>query len=140
MPATGKRRASPRACFQLWPASVRPAGSPVAWGVAAALALPSRAVAASGSYSVVLKPGLSALDVRTRLAHLRHVEPDAPMQAATQTVLFDITRVGGLLSSTAKIDGIDERINLDVAVRDTGLDLTPRAVCEDPAPACSGGK
>jgi len=61
-----------------------------------------------------------------------YVEPDAPMQTAAavqppQSVPFPIRRVGGLLSPTAKIDGIDgidERVNIDVAVLDTGIDLS----------------
>ena len=49
--------------------------------------------------------------------------PPAPAQQA-QVVPFPVTRVGGLQSPTAKIDGIDERVNVDVAVLDSGIDVT----------------
>lgn len=49
--------------------------------------------------------------------------PPAPAQQA-QVVPFAVTRVGGLKSPTAKIDGIDERVNVDVAVLDSGIDVT----------------
>ncbi len=64
-----------------------------------------------------------------------YVQTDDPVDAAGQTspppptqfpqfVPPSIKRIGGLLSPTAKIDGIDERVNLDVAVLDSGIDLS----------------
>src|SRR5262245_45017242 len=49
--------------------------------------------------------------------------PPPPAQQA-QIVPFPVTRVGGLQSPTAKIDGVDERVDVDVAVLDSGIDLT----------------
>ena len=44
--------------------------------------------------------------------------PEQPPQFVTSGV----RRVGGLSSPTAKIDGLDERVDVDVAVLDTGID------------------
>ncbi len=51
------------------------------------------------------------------------VEQDRVVQAAAQTTPTGINRVDAELSATAKINGIDERVNVDVAVLDTGVDL-----------------
>ncbi len=48
---------------------------------------------------------------------------DTPPQPA-QVTSNAIKRIGGLLSPTAKIDGIDERVNVDIAILDTGIDPT----------------
>jgi subtilisin family serine protease len=41
-----------------------------------------------------------------------------------QSVPSGVTRIGAHTSPTAKIDGVDERVNVDVAVIDTGIDTT----------------
>jgi subtilisin family serine protease len=46
----------------------------------------------------------------------------APNLNKRQEIPTGVRRIGGLLSPTAKIDGRDERVNVDVAVIDTGLD------------------
>lgn len=126
--------------------------------IGALLVVPAVAASGSGSYIVVLKPQVSALDEAKALGALPtnvyrsalngyaanlsqaqlakaladpavlYVQADDTLSAATtpapQIVPFPITRVGGLLSPTAKIDGLDERINIDVAVLDTGIDLS----------------
>jgi len=51
------------------------------------------------------------------------VVTDPPPQPA-QRVDNAIKRIGGLQSPTAKIDGIDERVDIDVAILDTGIDTT----------------
>ncbi len=52
------------------------------------------------------------------------VQPDAAVTVAAQTLPTGINRVDAELSPTARIDGIDERVDVDVAVLDTGIDLT----------------
>ena len=47
------------------------------------------------------------------------VQPQPP-----QTIPTGIQRIGGLQSPTAKIDGVDERINADIAILDTGISVT----------------
>jgi subtilisin family serine protease len=50
--------------------------------------------------------------------------PEQPAEAPPpQFVSVGIRRVGGLASPTAKIDGIDERVDVDVAVIDDGIDV-----------------
>lgn len=51
------------------------------------------------------------------------VQPDGIMTTAAQTLPTGINRIDGEHSPTADIDGVDERVNVDVAVIDTGIDL-----------------
>ncbi|RAS59015.1 subtilase family protein [Lentzea atacamensis] len=51
------------------------------------------------------------------------VQPDGVASIAAQTVPTGIDRVDAELSPTARINGTDERVNVDVAVIDTGVDL-----------------
>jgi len=51
------------------------------------------------------------------------VQPDRVFTVAAQTLPTGIKRVDAELSSTARINGVDERVNVDVAVIDTGIDL-----------------
>ncbi|MBM0240269.1 S8 family serine peptidase [Micromonospora sp. ATA32] len=52
------------------------------------------------------------------------VQPDGVVTADAQTTPTGINRADAELSPTAKINGLDERVNVDVAVIDTGVDLT----------------
>jgi len=52
------------------------------------------------------------------------VQPDGVVSIAAQTLPTGIDRVDADLSPTAAIDGVDTRVNVDVAVIDTGIDLT----------------
>ena len=51
------------------------------------------------------------------------VQRDTEMRITAQTVPTGINRVDAELSPTAHIDGVDQRVNVDVAVIDTGIDL-----------------
>jgi subtilisin len=51
------------------------------------------------------------------------VQPDGVASIAAQTTPTGINRVDAELSPTARINGLDERVNVDVAVIDTGIDL-----------------
>ncbi len=51
------------------------------------------------------------------------VQTDAPVAATAQTTPTGINRVDADLSPTAAINGVDQRVNVDVAVIDTGVDL-----------------
>jgi len=91
-------------------------------------------------YGTAIK-GFSATIPEARLAavagdpRVRYVEQDQVVSISAkpgggggaspaQTVPSGIARIGALASPTAKIDGIDERVNVDVAVIDTGIDPT----------------
>ena len=118
------------------------------------LAQPQLPFALPGEYIVVLKQGARAdavaaahgLNRRHTYAHalngfagsipegrlralqddprVEFVEPDQLVFALAQTVPTGVKRIGTLASSAAKIDGIDERVDADIAIIDTGIDLT----------------
>jgi len=52
------------------------------------------------------------------------IEPDQQIFPFAQTVPTGVRRIGADRSATAKIDGIDERVNVDVAILDSGIDLS----------------
>src|SRR5262245_975057 len=52
------------------------------------------------------------------------VEPDQTVFAFAQTVPTGVKRIGAISSAAAKIDGLDERVDVDIAIIDTGIDLT----------------
>jgi subtilisin family serine protease len=51
------------------------------------------------------------------------VQPNREFRATAQTTPTGVDRADADLSGTAKIDGVDERTDVDVAVIDTGVDL-----------------
>ncbi|MDP9068933.1 MAG: S8 family peptidase [Actinomycetota bacterium] len=67
------------------------------------------------------------------------VQPDAEVHAFAQTLPTGIDRADAELSTTAKIDGADDRVNVDVAVLDTGIDLTHPDLNVYRSTNCSGG-
>jgi subtilisin len=56
--------------------------------------------------------------------HVAFIDQDLTVQAFGQTVPTGVRRIGDLTNPTAAIDGTDTRVNVDVAVIDTGVDLT----------------
>jgi len=54
---------------------------------------------------------------------VRWVQPDREVRATAQTTPTGINRVDAELSPTAKINGLDQRVDVDVAIIDTGIDL-----------------
>jgi subtilisin family serine protease len=98
----------------------------------------ARAVAARHAERLGVVPGhiySSALDgyaarmpaaVADRLAddpQVAYVQPDRKVTADAQTTPTGIDRADAELSPTAAIDGADQRVDVDVAVIDTGVDL-----------------
>jgi subtilisin family serine protease len=107
-----------------------------------------------GDYIVLLKPGNQPADVASahglerrhtyssavngfagsipdgRLQALQNdprvesIEPDQTVFPFAQTTPTGVSRIGATRSATAKIDGIDERVNVDVAIIDSGIDLS----------------
>jgi subtilisin family serine protease len=51
------------------------------------------------------------------------VQRDQEVSVAAQTLPTGIDRIDAEQSATARINGVDERVNVDVAVIDTGIDL-----------------
>ncbi|MFJ8074838.1 S8 family serine peptidase [Streptomyces sp. NPDC096176] len=54
--------------------------------------------------------------------HVESVEPDREVRIAAQSVPLGVDRAEADLSPTAAIDGVDTRVDADVAVIDTGVD------------------
>jgi len=107
----------------------------------------------TGSYIVVLKPGVDApglarahgmspthvyshvlngfsvtippqaVEGLSRNPNVDYIAPDLEVQACGQTVPTGVQRMGVTANPTADIDGVDERVNVNVAVLDTGIDL-----------------
>jgi hypothetical protein len=53
------------------------------------------------------------------------VVPDEPIELESQTMPTGITRIGANRSAVAQIDGVDQRVDADVAVVDTGITPLP---------------
>jgi len=71
--------------------------------------------------AVTVPPGrLRALQQDPRVAY---VEPDQIVTLAAQTLPTGIDRINAEQDSAANIDNIDDRVNVDIAILDTGLDL-----------------
>ena len=51
------------------------------------------------------------------------VQADGVVTTAAQTLPTGINRIDAALSPTARINGVDERVDVDVAIIDTGIDL-----------------
>lgn len=52
------------------------------------------------------------------------IVPDRETRLAAQTIPAGVQRIGTLANTTAKIDGVDDPLPIDVAVLDTGIDPT----------------
>jgi subtilisin len=112
-----------------------------------------QSVDALGKYIVVLKPGADArglavasgvtpshvfsrvlngfavelpapaVEALSKNPNVEYIAVDREVQAYDQTVPTGVQRMGVLANEIAAIDGIDERVNVNVAVLDTGIDL-----------------
>jgi hypothetical protein len=75
--------------------------------------------------------GFSAKLDRAQVAALRRdpavalIVPDEKIQAEAQLIPTGIYRMGARTSSIARIDGVDQRVNADVAIVDTGITMVP---------------
>lgn len=100
----------------------------VAPGPAAAELARQHGIGLSHVYSSALK-GFSGTIPEGRLLALgkdprvKLVEPDLVMHVTAQTLPTGVNRIDADLNAVADIDGSDERVNVTVAVIDTGIDL-----------------
>lgn len=72
-------------------------------------------------YSASMTP--AAASAVAALPGVDFVQADTPVEATAQTTPTGINRSDADLSPTAAINGVDQRVNVDVAVIDTGVDL-----------------
>jgi len=75
----------------------------------------------------------------TKDPRVAYVEVDLPQHAFGQTLGTGVDRIDGELNTTAKIDGVDERVDVDVAIIDTGVDLDHPDLNVVSSTKCSGG-
>jgi len=61
------------------------------------------------------------LETLSRDPRVELIEPELELFATAQTLSTGIKRIGANLSPLAKIDGLDERVNADIAILDTGI-------------------
>ena len=66
----------------------------------------------------------AAVQALLRNPQVKRIEPDLTMQAFAQVTPTGNDRIDADLNPTAKINGIDERVDVDVAILDTGIDGT----------------
>ena len=73
-------------------------------------------------YSIRVPPGVVRAHMRGQEGVLA-VEPDLEVELCAQTLPTCVDRIDIDLSDTAKINGVDERIDIDIAIIDTGIDI-----------------
>jgi subtilisin len=76
---------------------------------------------ALNGYSAAMSP--QAAERIERDPRVAYVEPDLPVSASAQLLPTGVDRIDGELSPTAGINGVDERVDADIAILDTGIDL-----------------
>jgi len=90
--------------------------------------LKRQGIAARHVYSHALKgfSGRIPPGLRKRLAadpDVAYIEHDAVLHAVQQTLPTGVDRIDADLNLTADIDGVDERVDVDIAIIDSGIDL-----------------
>jgi subtilisin family serine protease len=72
-------------------------------------------------FAIRVPPGIKKADILAQPGVVL-VEPDLEVTVCAQTLPTGVNRIDVDLNNTAKIDGIDERIDVDIAIIDTGID------------------
>jgi subtilisin len=73
-------------------------------------------------FSIQLPPGLAASDI-LKVPGVIRVEPDLRVNAVAQTLPTGINRIDLDKHSPTRIDGVDDRLDVDIAIIDTGIDV-----------------
>jgi subtilisin family serine protease len=92
--------------------------------------------ALSGYSATMSARTASLLQLDPRVAY---VERDLPQAAFAQTLPTGVDRIDAELSPTAKINGADERVDVDIAILDSGVDLDHPDLNVVSSTKCSGG-
>ncbi len=74
-------------------------------------------------FSIQLPPGQSRDDI-LKLPGVVRVEPDIRIRTAAQVLPTGVARIGVDRHPAIKIDGIDDRVDVDIAIIDTGIDIS----------------
>ncbi len=77
--------------------------------------------AALDGFSARLSP--QAIDHLRANPHVLFIEPDSEVHAVAQTLPMGVNRIEADLNDVADIDGVDVRVDVGVAILDTGVDL-----------------
>lgn len=67
-------------------------------------------------------PNAQVLSALRKNPNVDYVEPDLVLQAVAQTLPTGVDRIDADRNSTANIDGSDDRVDVDVAILDSGID------------------
>ena len=73
-------------------------------------------------FSIRVPPGITKAQILAQPGVVL-VEPDLEVTVCAQTLPTGVNRIDVDLNKTAKIDGIDERVDVDIAIIDTGIDI-----------------
>lgn len=73
-------------------------------------------------FSIRVPPGITKAQILAQPGVIL-VEPDLEVKVCAQTLPTGVNRIDVDLNDTAKIDGIDERVDVDIAIIDTGIDI-----------------
>jgi subtilisin family serine protease len=73
-------------------------------------------------FSIRVPPGITKAQILAQPGVVL-VEPDLEVTICAQTLPTGVNRIDVDLNNTAKIDGIDERVDVDIAIIDTGIDI-----------------
>ena len=73
-------------------------------------------------FSIQVPPGVARGFMRAQAGVLA-IEPDLEVELCAQTLPTSVDRVDADLCDIANIDGVDERVDVDIAVIDTGIDV-----------------
>ena len=73
-------------------------------------------------FSIHVPPGIVKSQILAQDGIIS-IEPDLEVELCAQTLPTSVDRIDIDLYNIAKIDGIDERIDVDIAVIDTGIDI-----------------
>ncbi len=73
-------------------------------------------------FSIQVPPGITKAQILAQPGVIL-VEPDLEVAICAQALPTGVNRIDADLSDVAKIDGIDERVDIDIAIIDTGIDI-----------------
>lgn len=65
----------------------------------------------------------AAAQALARNPNVAYVEADVQAQAINQELVSGVARIGADFNAVANIDGVDDRVDVDVAILDTGIDV-----------------